>query len=264
MKVFIAALFTLLCVVPCLAAQEEKDTPKNGDEIYEQAEKLEWYLDNNMKEVDALYDKAIKAGSDKAFMATSNNRLFMADRDSEAQKKLIEELCPRMETVAKKFEKGRDPDQLFHVARYYSMPWCEKRDLKKTREYLTTSAEAGNIKAQYYMGRMLSKKDPAAAFGWYKKAAEVGFPQAIAQEGSCYLLGNGVEKNTKKGMELINKALASKNPNTMYDIAIWYLDGKGGLGKDLKKAESILKDLAARDYTLAYAPLREIQDARKK
>lgn len=264
MKILAITLLAAIMATPCVAADKsslgsQDKAGSSSDALYNQAEELEWYKENNMKDVDALYDKAAAAGSDKAFMARASTRLFMAPADS--RKQLANELCPKMAAIAKKWQANdkADPDQIFHLARYYGLPWCKERDLKKVRKLLTESAEAGNVKSQYFMGRMLQDKDAKAAAAWYGKAAKAGFPQAIAHHGVCYLLGLDVKKDHEKGMELIKQALASKNPNALYDIAIWYLQGDYGLPADVDKAEKILKELVAMDYEQARLPLDDIQ-----
>lgn len=231
----------------------------NGDAIYQEAEKLEWYKPSNMKEVDGLYEKAAKAGSDAAKMMLNYNALFMADPDSQKFAGLAKRACADMAEIAKKWGESADAEQNFQLARYYALPFCKTRDVKKSRALLEKSANAGNAKAEFYMGRTLSRKDAKGAFEWFSKAASQGFPQAIANQGACYLSGKGVEKDEKKGMELIDKALASGSSNTLYEIAIWYLEGKSGLPKDTGKAREILEKLAKKDYEPALLPLSDIE-----
>ena len=56
------------------------------------------------------------------------------------------------------------------------------------------AAEAGNVKAQFALGKMYSegngiKRDAATAFNWVKRAAEAGLDEAIE-------LLNRLERNT--------------------------------------------------------------------
>lgn len=251
----LATLFFALCFAASGFAAD-------GDELYRQAEEREWRESNNMKDVDALYEKASQAGSEKAFMMRGYTRLAMADDGKE----LAGEICPKMAKLADKWAKSDKPDAdgLFHAARFFSLRWCREHDIGKTRALLEKSAELGNPKASYLMGRALSHKDGKAAYNWLKKAADAGLPQAMANQGVCCLLGLGVPKDKKKGMELIDKAYASGNPNTLYDIAIWYMQGNAGLPKDPGKAEEILQKLAAENYEPALAPLADLRKAKKK
>lgn len=248
-----------LIATPAFASEPDHPAPSEAAALYQKAEKLEWREKNNMKEVDALYEQAAKAGSAAAKMMQAQTRLAMSDPKAKNFKKQSEQLCGEMAAIAKKWADTDDADQNFHLARYYALPMCQTRDLKKSRMLMQKAAEGGNAKAQYYMGHMLLKKDGKGAFDWLDKAAKQDFPQAMANQGACYLLGLDVEKNQKKGMELIDKALASGNPNACYDIAIWYLEGEGGLPKDMDKAREILTELAENGYEPAMLPLADIK-----
>lgn len=259
MKLLPFLLVYLVISAPVIAAEPGHGKSADADSLYQKAEKLEWYTKNKMKEVDGLYEQAARAGSDAAKMMRGYNTLAMADPEAKNFKKRADQICDEMDAVAKKWADTEDADQNFHLARYYILRACKTRNLNKSRELMQKAAEAGNAKAQYYMGRMLLKKDGKAAFDWFSKAAKQEFPQAIANQGVCYLLGLDVEKNQKKGMALIDKALASGNPNACYDIAIWYLQGEAGLPQDLPKAREILTSLAKSGYEPAMLPLEDIK-----
>lgn len=253
-QAFMMALLFILTCAPTENPLAASAPAQDAESLYRQAEELEWYKSNNMKEVDAIYDRAIAAGSDKSFMTRNMNRLSMAQ--GEPQATLAKEVCPKMKEIITKWQDGRpSSEERFYIGRYYSGEWCGQRDVKKSLENIRQAAEKGDIKAQYYLGKGLMRKKPKEAVKWLAKAAEAGFPQAIANQGVCYLLGLDVPKDKERGMALINKALASKNPNTLYDIAIWYLEGTAGLPKDQAKAKEILKGLAKKDYEPAIEAL---------
>ena len=80
---------------------------------------------------------------------------------------------------------------------------------------LTVLAEKGNCDAQlalgaaYEFGRGVAP-DPAAALGWYRKAAEQGKGLAMRNIGNLYDQGKGVEKDKRKAAEWYLKAIATK------------------------------------------------------
>ena len=250
----IALLFFVLMVSGANAAE-------NGAEIYRQAEEGEWLGKANMKEVDELYRQAAEAGNPQAFLAQMRNRIAFAD--PEQQNRLAEKLCPEARKIMADWQDSKDADALFYMARYYGDGICENRDGKKARLLLKRAADAGSLKGQYFLGKFLLKKDEEQAFKLLARAADSGFPLAMALQGSCYLLGRGVKKDAQKGMELIDKALATGNSNAMYDVAIWYLEGSGGLAKNAGKAREILEELESRDYEPARAPLEELSNSGK-
>jgi len=68
------------------------------------------------------------------------------------------------------------------------------------------SAEKGNKKAQYRLGRMYDKgegvhEDNKKAFAWYLKAATQGHPKAQFQVGRCYKKGKAVAKDPEKAFK---------------------------------------------------------------
>lgn len=258
MKILFALLGIITIAVPAYSDTDFSSSAPQSGELYNQAEKLEWYSENTTKQVDDLYERAAAAGSDLAKMMRAYTRLVEIESSS-AAKKLAEELCPEMEEIAKKWGESEDDEQNFHLARYYILPLCKNKNLKKAQALLLKSAETGNAKSQYYMGRMLLKKHADQAAEWFKKSADQGFPQSIANLGACYLQGTGVKEDKKKGLELIAKALDSGNPNTRYDIAIWYLEGSNGLERDIAKSAQILEELVKKDFKPAQIPLEDIK-----
>lgn len=76
------------------------------------------------------------------------------------------------------------------------------------------------------------------AFEYYKKAADYGNDEAIAQIGLCYLNGNGVEQNDEKAFEWLSKS-CDRNYG-YYNLAQCYLKGIG-TNKNMEKAVEYLE-----------------------
>lgn len=260
------AIFLFLLASTAFAAEGSSgnEDSQNSEALYQKAEQLEWYRPNNMKEVDKLYEKAANAGNDSAKMMHAFSSLTLEDPQSKEFDRKMEELCSEMEKIANKWGKTEDPDQNFHLARYFALHLCKNRNPEKARALLEKSALAGNAKSQFYQGRRLAGKDDKASFEWFAKSADQGLPQALAYQGSLYLLGRGVKKDSAKGKELIEKALASGNPNACYQVAIWYLEGKAGLTQNEGKAQEILAGLAKDDYLPAIQVLKEIENSPRR
>src|SRR5206468_13111163 len=55
-------------------------------------------------------------------------------------------------------------------------------------------------------------KDAREAFGWYRKAAELGHLPAVNQVGYCYQQGIGVAKDAKEAVRWFERAAAQKYP----------------------------------------------------
>lgn len=73
------------------------------------------------------------------------------------------------------------------------------------------SAQAGDAKAQAYVGRIYAEgfdraPDFAQAASWYRKAADQGFPQAMIDLGQLYERGKGVPHDAVRAVELYRQA----------------------------------------------------------
>jgi hypothetical protein len=59
-------------------------------------------------------------------------------------------------------------------------------------------------------------RDPVAAVGWYRKAAEQGFPQAQTRLALAYRNGQGVPVDRAKSVELLHQAAAGFDGLAMF------------------------------------------------
>ncbi|MCH5284502.1 MAG: SEL1-like repeat protein [Akkermansiaceae bacterium] len=62
-----------------------------------------------------------------------------------------------------------------------------------------------DIGRNYEQGRKGLPQSDSEAFKWYRLAAELGHPDAMASLGKCYVEGVGVSEDTDKGLEWIRK-----------------------------------------------------------
>ena len=125
--------------------------------------------------------------------------------------------------------------------------------------FLQREANAGNLEAQYQLGRMYEvgdklERDPQKAITWYTSAANQGYDEAQYRLALIYLYGIGTTRNKSKGEELLTQAakqnhpvaremlpiyLANRTANSSTSIALsWFLekvsagdaDGSFGVG----------------------------------
>jgi TPR repeat protein len=100
-----------------------------------------------------------------------------------------------------------------------------KGDYPKALDHFRAAAEAGDADAMYYTGVMYSeaegvaKKNQAEAIRWYEKAAARDQPDALYAMARLYVTGVGVDRDPKKAVELLDRAVKAYPPGTGKDHA---------------------------------------------
>jgi TPR repeat protein len=69
--------------------------------------------------------------------------------------------------------------------------------------------------------------DKSEGIRWMKKGVELGSTRCKALLGACYLSGNGIGKNLKKGFELSRDAAMNQSDLGQYNSAVCLLNGWG-------------------------------------
>jgi TPR repeat protein len=95
---------------------------------------------------------------------------------------------------------------------------------------LTKSAEAGHPEAQVFLGYHFENgypNDMAVASRWYRLSAEQGHAGGEYHYALCFLLGNGVEKDEPRGLELMRQAADRKHRGAMVKLSELYARGIG-------------------------------------
>ena len=94
------------------------------------------------------------------------------------------------------------------VARSYDKGAGIEKDLEKSFEWYTKSAEAGDAYGMtclgdvYYKGTQGAEKDYDKAFYWYSKAAKENNRYGRWMTAECYEYGRGTDKNLKKAKDM--------------------------------------------------------------
>jgi len=129
---------------------------------------------------------------------------------------------------------------------------------------LKASAEKGNKKAQYRLGRCYDKghgvqENDVLAFQWYSKGAAQGHAKCQYQVGKCYKNGEGVAKDRKKAVEWFMKAANQDNAKAQMALGKSYFKGKG-IAADQAKAKSWIKRAVSNEK----GGEEELQELRQK
>ncbi len=101
-------------------------------------------------------------------------------------------------------------------------------------------ANGGNLAAQTSLGEMYLKgarvsQDPKAALGWFRGAAERGYPTAQYALGLMCLNGDGIESNVSEGMKWIKRAGEAGNVDSQFLLGVQYEKGEA-VPRDLIEA----------------------------
>lgn len=97
---------------------------------------------------------------------------------------------------------------------------------------LTQSAESGDPKAQFELGRAYEDgkgvpQDDSRAVEWFRKSAEQGNAQAQNSLGVMFAQGRGVTRDREEAVRWYRKAAKQGQPDAIYNIAISYYNGEG-------------------------------------
>lgn len=100
-----------------------------------------------------------------------------------------------------------------------------KGDFPKALDHFQAAAIAGDADAMYYTGVMYSEAEGVAkpnmqeAQRWYEKAAARDQPNALLTMGRMYVVGQGVQQDTRKGLEYFERAVKAAPPGPVHDQA---------------------------------------------
>ena len=92
--------------------------------------------------------------------------------------------------------------------------------------------------------KFASLKQHQKAFLLFAQASERGHPLAQFNLGLCYESGKGVDRDLARAAECYKTASAQDQAGAMYNLALFYMEGLGGLAKDPEHALELLKRAA--------------------
>ena len=130
-------------------------------------------------------------------------------------------------------------------------------------------AEAGDARAQYFMGDMYARTqrvsgyyEPNVAVKWYRMAAAQGHPDAENELGTMYHEGTGVTRDYGLAMKWYLYADADGNTNAPYNLGLLYEYGLG-VAKDLNQSLGWYRKAEARGHVHATDKLDILDIANK-
>jgi TPR repeat protein len=117
-------------------------------------------------------------------------------------------------------------------------------DEKAFVSLLHRAGELGSVDAQYLLGALyatdyddeLLEKNEAEAVKWYSKAAEQGNGEAQYNLATMYLNGEGTEKDTNRGISLLEQAVSNGYDYAADRLSDIYRSGHFGIICNSEKA----------------------------
>lgn len=151
---------------------------------------------------------------------------------------------------------GNDPDLLFtsvvKLEKIYG-----KSNPKMMERLYKLAVDSGSGKAALYMANKPGQ-DEATKNRWYEKAAEAGHPKAMMTVARHYKIGgNGQAPDEALAFKWFEKAAQTGNPEGEYETGLAYARGTG-VEKDTKKAKEWLEKAKANGYVLAIEYLNSL------
>ncbi len=130
-------------------------------------------------------------------------------------------------------------EELKYFDRLFEMAGGSYQPLDDLRQ----RADAGDVQAQYQLGRQLLVAGPAAArqkgLQWIQRAAEGGYAEAQYRLVTYYEnQAHVMRDNPERGVALLQAASAQKHLRAMGTLALAWEKGRYGLAQDFKQAQS--------------------------
>jgi len=110
-----------------------------------------------------------------------------------------------------------------------------ERSIENAERWYNKGAQQGDRTAQYYLAcLLLSQGRVADAATWLQAASERGHLSAKFRLGRLYQQGSGVQRDEALGLQLVDAAAAGGHLVAQRTLAVWRLQGHGGLGGMLR------------------------------
>jgi TPR repeat protein len=119
---------------------------------------------------------------------------------------------------------------------------------------LEHAGRSGDAEAAFALGEMLRAGDPAAAWPWFKQAAEKKHAKAALALGQLARNGEGVPRSEVEAAHWLTVASELGNPHAMFLLSNAYKDGQG-VQRDAKRAHELLEESAEHEYPPALQEL---------
>jgi len=100
-------------------------------------------------------------------------------------------------------------------------------DLAQAKGLIISAANAGNPRAQLFMGILTLKDSEHAALPWFQKAADQGEAIAQLKVGDLLSKGQHIPRDLDQAAQYYRKAADQQHPTAMLELAKYYEKGEG-------------------------------------
>lgn len=185
--------------------------------------------------------------------------------DALAGKRLDAELQPAQQALAAGDHKKayalyarhavKNPLAQFSLGLFHRNGWGRPADPAAACGWFEKAARQSIPAAQQFFGDCLARGigrniDGEAAVAWYRKAAANGIAYALCSAGGVYIEGKAVQKDVRLGLELCTQAAQADSPPAMLRLADYYREGI-----------EVPQDLAAARHWYRQAAERHVREA---
>lgn len=121
----------------------------------------------------------------------------------------------------------------------------------KAIEYYQMAYEKGsavgayNIAIAYKNGELLRPIDYQAHVAWLRKAASLGYSQAINDLAVSYITGIGIDRDIRSGLNLLKMAASANDKMALHNLGVYTYNG---IGFTMDKETAVLYFLRANQY----------------
>lgn len=148
-------------------------------------------------------------------------------------------------------QKG-EPSAMYLLAECYLNSKGVTRDPRQAIELLQKAVEKNDPASMNKLGDLYKKGIPGIlepdfgeAFRLFSSAKDLGFDDALGNLGVLYIRGEGVEKNEKQGLELIQEGVRRGNGTCKFLFAMCLEEGLAGVPIDKAVARAMFIQAAA-------------------
>lgn len=245
---------------PWEEARKKAEKSNSPEDWYEYAEYL-GYIGGGYKEAIPWYEKSASQGNPYAKIAMAEFKFSKIQPGTPEDIELQKKLCPEILSITDKLQSNNSPQDAYNLASLYEGGICVKEDAKKAFDLNLYAAKNNIGPAQLRTARNYREQNNAEQMlYWYEKALANGIPAASYELAEAYFNGDVVEKNPKKAMEYVQKAIDTDSVQAFAAVGHAFLKGSRGFPTDEARGRALLEKAAERGHIPSQKLLQKLKN----